>query len=202
MCPRISFKTCIFLLLGSSVLAFGLYNIHSLSEITEGGILGLELLLEHWLSISPSLSGFILSCICYLIGWKILGKTFLLCSFVSAAGFSAVYRICEQFPPLWPEIANFPFLASILGACFVGVGTGICVRAGGAPSGDDALAMSVSHVTPLKLQHVYFISDLLVLILSLTYIPLQKIGYSLISVILSGQLAGLIQQINWERKTK
>lgn len=193
-------KKCILLLIGSAVLAFGLYNIHAFSDITEGGILGLTLLLEHWFSISPALSGFILSCICYLIGWKTLGKPFLLYSFIAAAGFSVAYWICEQYPPLWPEIANFPLLASILGACFVGVGTGICVRSGGAPSGDDALAMSVSHVSPLKLQHAYFISDALVLGLSLTYIPFQKIGYSLLSVILSGQLAGLIQQFHWEKK--
>ena len=36
---------------GSGVLAFGLYNIHSLSGVTEGGALGLTLLLQHWLGI-------------------------------------------------------------------------------------------------------------------------------------------------------
>ena len=43
-------------LLGSGVLAFGLYNVHSLSGVTEGGALGLTLLLQHWLGISPAWS--------------------------------------------------------------------------------------------------------------------------------------------------
>ena len=33
------------------------YNIHSMSNVTEGGILGLTLLLEYWFGISPSVSG-------------------------------------------------------------------------------------------------------------------------------------------------
>ena len=39
------------------------------------------------------------------------------------------------------------------------------------------------------------LSDLIVLGLSLTYIPVRRIGYSLLTVILSGQLIGLMQRI-------
>ena len=63
-------------LLGSAILAFALYNIHSLSGVTEGGQLGLTLLLQHWFRISPALSGAVINGICYLIGWKTLGKSF------------------------------------------------------------------------------------------------------------------------------
>jgi uncharacterized membrane-anchored protein YitT (DUF2179 family) len=83
----------------------------------------------------------------------------------------------------------------VLGALFVGVGVGGALRLGGAPSGDDALAMAVSHVTPLNIQTVYLIGDLAVLLPSLTYIPIERIMYSLLTVILSGQLVGLIQKI-------
>ncbi len=41
---------------GAAILSFGLFNIHSQSNITEGGVLGMILLLEHWLHISPALS--------------------------------------------------------------------------------------------------------------------------------------------------
>ena len=42
-------KSIIVSLLGSAILAFGLYNVHSISSVTEGGVLGLTLLLHHWL---------------------------------------------------------------------------------------------------------------------------------------------------------
>ena len=172
-----------------------MYNIHALSGVTEGGVLGATLLLEHWLRISPAVSGFLLSAVCYLLGWKLLGGTFISYSVIAAAGFSAGYGICELFPPLFPAIGQLPLLAAIIGAMFIGIGAGLCVRAGGATCGDDALAMSLSQVLKVDIQWVYLVSDGLILLLSLSYIPLQRIIYSLITVILSGQIIGWIQKI-------
>lgn len=179
--------------LSSAIQAFGMYNIHALADITEGGVLGATLLLEYWFSISPAVSGFLLNALCYLFGWKTLGKEFIAYSLIAAVGFSSAYGICEQFPPLWPDIAAYPLLAAIVGAMFIGIGAGLCVRAGGATCGDDALAMSLSHITQMPIQWVYLISDLTVLGLSLSYIPVSKILYSLLTVVLSGQIIGFLQ---------
>lgn len=192
---EIKLSSVLLLLAGSALLAFGLYNVHSISNVTEGGILGLTLLLEHWFGISPSFSGFLLTALCYFLGWKILGKRFLVFSFISAIGFSVFYGIFEQFDPLFPQIGEMPFLAAVVGALFVGISVGICVRVGGAPTGDDALAMSLSSVLPVDIQWIYLDSDLVVLFISLSYIPLNKILYSLLTVLLSGQIIGIIQKI-------
>lgn len=190
----------VFLLLGgSALLAFGLYHIHSMSGVTEGGILGLTLFLEHWSGISPSVSGFLLTGLCYFLGWKLLGKRFLVYSFISAIGFSVFYGIFEQSDPLFPQIGKNPLMAAVLGAVFVGVSVGICVRAGGAPTGDDALAMSLSKVFPVDIQWIYLASDLIVLLISLSYIPVNRILYSLLTVVLSGQIIGGIQKIRLPR---
>lgn len=190
----ISRKSCMTALLGSAILAFGLYNIHALSQVTEGGGLGLTLLLHHWFGISPAVSGLVFNALCYILGFRVMGRRFLFYSAVSAVGFSGVYAVCEQFPPLWPEIADHPLLAAVLGAVFVGVGCGLCVRIGAAPTGDDALAMSLSRLLRVKIQWVYLFTDLLVLGLSVSYIPLTRISYSLLTVILSGQIVGFIER--------
>lgn len=194
---EIKLSSVLLLLLGSAILAFGLYNIHSMSNVTEGGILGLTLLLEYWFGISPSVSGFVLTILCYFLGWKLLGKRFLIYSFISSIGFSVFYRIFEQFDPLFPNIGEKPLLAAVVGALFVGISVGSCVRVGGAPTGDDALAMSLERVLPLDIQWIYLISDLVVLLISLTYIPVSRITYSLLTVVLSGQIIGLMQKIRF-----
>ena len=181
-------------LLGGVILAFGLYHIHAQSAVTEGGQLGLTLLLHHWWNISPALSAFIINAICYLIGWQTLGKAFLFYSGLSTLSFSIFYRIFEQFPPLWPAIGQYPLVAAVLGAIFVGMGCGLCVRVGGAPSGDDALAMSLSHLFRIPIEAVYLVSDVAVLILSLSYLPWERIGCSLVTVVLSGRIIGLVQR--------
>ena len=194
-------KRCCTALLGSMILAFGLYHVHALSGVTEGGQLGLTLLLHHWFQISPALSGFVINLLCYLFGLKTLGKTFFFYSLLSAGGFSLTYWVCEQFPPLWPEIAEMPFLAAILGALFIGIGAGLCVRAGGATCGDDALAMSISRTAGIPIQWVYLVTDLTVLGLSLSYIPLRRIAYSLLTVTLSGQIIGWIQKMDISKQS-
>ncbi len=188
-------KDSAILMLGSAILAFGLYNVHSISNVTEGGALGLMLLLQHWFHISPAVSGIIINFACYFLGWRLLGGRFIINSFIAGGAYSVFYYIFEQFDPIWPEIANHPLLASVVGAIFVGVGVGLCVRVGGAPSGDDALAMSLSKAFKVEIQWVYLISDLTVLGLSLTYIPVKRILYSLLTVVLSGQLIGVIERM-------
>lgn len=196
----IKLKNCLFLLFGGVFLAFGLYHVHALSGVTEGGLLGLNLLLEHWLHISPAVTNFVLSAVCYLIGWKLLGRVFIIYSAVAAGGFSVAYKIFEQFDHLWPGLYEMPLLAALLGAVFVGVGTGICVRNGGALCGDDALAMCISQKAGIKIEWVYLISDLTVLGLSLTYIPLGRIVYSLVTVMISSRLVGLIERFQSKEK--
>lgn len=197
---NITLKNCAITLLGSFILAFGLYHVHSISGVTEGGVLGATLLLEHWTGISPAFTGGIMNVLCYVLGWKLLGKEFIAYSALATAGFSGTYKICEQFPHLWPGLADMPLVAALVGALFVGVGAGLCVRVGGAPSGDDALAMSISHATGWKIQWVYLMSDLIVLVMSLSYIPVRRIGYSLFTVLLSGQVIGFIQNFGKPRE--
>ncbi len=181
--------------LSSAFLAFGLYNVHAVSGVTEGGVLGLTLLLDHHFGVSPSLSGFVMNVLCYAMGLRLLGRTFLIYSAVSTVGFSLSYRIYECFPPLWPQLAQLPLVATVAGGLFVGIGAGLCVRLGGATGGDDALAMSLAHLTRQPIERIYLLSDLLVLLLSLTYIPLRRIVWSLLTVLLSGQLIGVIQRL-------
>lgn len=193
-------KKIIITLLGSAILAFGLCNIHAISLITEGGILGLTLFFRHQFGISPAWSGLIMNALCYLIGWKTLGFGFILYSIVAGGGFSLFYAIFEPLPLAWPQLAHMPLAAAVLGGLFVGVGVGLCVRMGGAPSGDDALAMSICKVTGWNIQWAYLISDLSVLALSATYLDPVRIAYSLLTVVLSGQIIGLIQRFRLPSK--
>lgn len=187
-------RNILFSLVGSGILAFGIYQVHAISGVTEGGTLGLTLLLEHWLGLSPAWTSLILNGACYWLGIRTQGRQFLLCSILSAGGFSAAYGLLERFPRLWPELSQLPLPAAILGALFVGFGIGLCVRAGGAPTGDDALAMSLSTRLRLPIERVYLVTDMTVLALSLSYLSPTRIACSLLTVVLSGKIIGIVQR--------
>ena len=183
------------ILLGSCILAFGMYNIHDQAKITEGGVLGLILLFQAWFHISPSIIGPVLDGICYLIGWKVLGNRFLRNAILASCGFSLFYRCFETIGPIFPEFIKNPIIAAILGACFVGVGVGLVVKEGGACGGDDAIALTFSKLLKCRISQVYFVTDMTVLILSLSYIPVTNILISIVSVTLSSWIIEKIQNI-------
>ena len=180
------------LLLGAAILAFGLFNVHQQSRITEGGVLGATLLLYHWLGISPSISGVIMDVSCYLLGIKYLGKSFLRYSLVASIGFSAFYALFSRLGYLLPSMAHLPLLAAVIGGLFVGIGVGLVVRVGGAAGGDDALALVIAKLFRWPVSRAYLFTDLVVLTLSLSYIPVANIACSLLTVTLSSFIIGKI----------
>lgn len=196
------FKRFLIILLGASILSFGIYNIHSRCPVTEGGELGMELLIQHFLHISPSITGFVLDLFCYLIGFLTLGKSFLKTALLATVCYCLTYALWEQFPPVLPDLSQMPLWASLLGAVFVGVGTGIVVKSGGACSGDDALAMSLSKLIHKPIERCYMITDYAILLLSLTYIPVKDILYSILTVTLSSLIIGWMQHIRLPERKK
>lgn len=195
-----TFQRVMVLLAGSAILSFGMYNIHQQTNITEGGVLGLNLLLNHWLGLSVAFVAPLLDVLCYALAFFYLGKRFLAISIVSTLMFSGCYKIWELFPPLLPNLSNIPILAAVIGGVFVGIGVGIVVRQGGSCGGDDALALVISQKTGWKLSTAYLITDLSVLLVSLSYIPIKRIIYSLITVTISSNLIELLQGKRKARK--
>lgn len=170
---------------GASILAFGLFNIHNRCQVTEGGVLGTTLLLQHWFHITPGITGLILDGLCYFMGYRILGKRFLLNAVTASFGFSFFYNLYEQLGYMLPDFSDRPLTAAILGGLFVGIGVGIIVRKGGASGGDDALAIIISKKLHWRIGRAYFFTDFVVLMLSLSYIPFRRIVYSLLTVTIS-----------------
>ena len=183
------------LAVGTAILSFGLFNIHSQCNITEGGVLGMILLLEHWFEVSPSITGVILDFSCYFIGWKILGNNFLKNAIFSTCCFSLWYRLWEHTGYMITDMSAIPLAAAVVGAVFVGIGVGIVVKEGGASGGDDALALVISKMAKCRISRAYLLTDLTVLTLSLSYIPFSKIIYSFITVTLSSRIIDKIQDM-------
>lgn len=113
-------------------------------------------------------------------------------SAVSTTCTSAFYALWDTLPHLLPDLSAHPLVAALAGGCFVGVGCGLIVRQGGSSGGDDALALVLSRVTGLRLGRCYLATDLTVLALSLSYIPVAKIACSLVTVTLSSALIDVV----------
>lgn len=192
-------RRVLLILLGAGIFTFGVHNIHEVTGITEGGIIGLVLFCDHWLHIPPSVVTPVLDGISYLIALKVLGGGFLGWSLVATVSVSGFYRLWESLPYMLPDLSGNPLLAAVLGALFVGVGTGIVIRQGSSAGGDDALALTISRVSGWRVGRCYLFTDLTVLALSLTYIPFAKIAYSLVTVTISSAVIDVIKDLSVDR---
>lgn len=190
------------ILLGTAIATFGMYNIHQQTNITEGGVLGMLLLLNHWFGISPAILTPILDLACYALAIRFLGGAFLKWSLVSTFSLAGFFRLWELFPRVLPNLSTCPLAAAVLGGLFVGVGVGLVVRQGGSSGGDDALALTISHVTHWRLSRAYLVTDLTVLALSLSYIPARRIVYSLVTVTVSSLVIDWMQTVGRKRKAE
>ena len=208
----VSLRQAAFIVVGTAISSFGVYNIHQQSGITEGGVIGLILLANRWLGLSPSIATPVLDAACYLFAFRFLGGRFLCLSVASTASLTVLFRIWEQFPPLLPNLSGSPLIAALLGGLFVGTGVGFVIRGGGSCGGDDALALTIAHLTKwriaraylllaLTIAHLtkwriaraYLLTDITVLVLSLSYIPVSRIVFSLVTVTVSSFLIDFIQ---------
>ena len=173
------------ILAGTAISSFGMVNIHQRVQITEGGVLGMILLLNYWFHVPTSVLSPILDAVSYAAGFKYLGKAFLPRSIAATFSLAFFLRFWEVMPFRLPDLSDHPLLAAVFGACFVGVGVGLIVRQGISSGGDDALALVISKLTHCKISRAYLATDLTVLILSLSYIPVTRIAYSLVTVTIS-----------------
>ena len=174
------------LVLGTAILSFGIHNIHQRAAITEGGVIGLVLLMNHWLGIPASVASPLLD--------------FILTAAVASVSLAGFYRVWESFPPMLPDLTPYPLAAALLGGAFVGIGVGLIVRQGGSSGGDDALALVIHQLTGWKLSRSYLFTDLVVLGASLSYIPARRIAFSLVTVTVSSLLIDWMQGVGKEKK--
>lgn len=198
----LTLKKVLLIILGAAVCSFGIHNIHQRTAITEGGVIGMMLLIDRWLGLPPAVITPVLDITCYVLAFRYLGGHFIKISVISTLSVSLFYDFWEMFPPMLPDLSAYPLAAAVLGGIFVGVGVGLIVRQGGSSGGDDALALTISHVTHWRLSRAYLFTDLVVLVLSLSYIPLQRIFFSLITVTLSSFLIDRVQDMTFHRTSQ
>ena len=96
---------------------------------------------------------------------------------ISTLSVSLFYKFWEFFPPMLPDLSEYPLAAAVAGGLF----------------------LTISRVTRWRLSRSYLFTDLVVLGLSLTYIPVLRIAFSLITVTISSFLIDLVQNFGKDK---
>lgn len=185
---RPTFQPILPILIGSFILAFGYYHINYQNNLAEGSFVGLALLGKYAFDIPPALTMILLDVPILLIALFIKGRTFIFYTAIGATSLSLFYELFELVSPLTFDLRDHMFFAAILSGIITGLGAGIVLRVGGATGGDDILSLFISRLSGRSVGTIFFIFDVIVLLLSLFYLPIAEILYTILAVAVAGKM--------------
>lgn len=187
-------KKLLYITIGALIISFGIYNFYYQNGITEGGLLGIFLILKNLFGFDLSMSNLFIDGALIVFGLRYFGKRFFGYTIFATSAFSVAYAVFEKIGFVFT--VNNNFIAAVIGGLCVGVGCGIIINSDAASGGDDVLALIFSKITNIELGNIYLIFDISILLLSLVYMPINKIFYSVIAVVISGKVINVMYRNN------
>lgn len=190
------------ILSGTFLLAFTYYHINYQNHLIEGGFVGLSLLGKYVLGISPTLTILILDIPVLIIAWIFKGKAFVCKTFISVGAFTISYGLMERYSGWVINLQDNLPLAALLSGVLTGLGAGMVLRGGAASGGDDILSLMVSEWKGIKVGTVFILMDVIVLALSLFYMPLKETLYTVMAVVVAGYIITLTTSLGKPKTQK
>lgn len=185
------------ILIGTAVYAFGLHYFVIPNQLMEGGVTGIAVLLNYAAGWPLSISTLVLNVPLFLLGWKALGRgqmMYTLLGVVSLSTFLAlIERLIEKGILVPFQSTSDYMLAALYAGVSLGTGLGIVFRFGGTTGGVDIVARIVSRYRGLSMGQIILSLDALIIGISLLYISIEKVLYTLVTVFIASKLIDFIQ---------
>ncbi|WP_062805401.1 YitT family protein [Enterococcus pernyi] len=173
-------KEVFFIILGTSIYAFGLVYLNIANQLAEGGVSGITLILRALFHIDPAYSTLLINIPLIILGGKILGKRALAYTVLGTVSLSVFLWIWQRIP-LQINLEHDLLIVSLLAGLIAGVGSGIVYRMGGTTGGSDIIARILEKNHGISMGRSLLAFDVIVLLASLTYIDLKRMMYTLIA---------------------
>lgn len=133
------------------------------NHITMGGIGGIASILCWGFGIPVSVSYFALNAFLLLIAFRILGWQFCVKTLYAISLFAIYTRIIEDYGGTITLLHDQPFMATVVGAFFMGGSAGLGLSCNGSTGGSDTVAAMINKYYNISLGHAILICDLLII---------------------------------------
>lgn len=142
------------------------------NHISTGGVAGLSSILFWGMGIQVQVTYFVMNAMLlalalWVLGWKFCVKTIY--GVLVLTFFTTVFRLAFPNPQI---ITDQPFMTSIIGAVFCGVGLGFALAHNGSSGGSDIVAAIINKYHDISLGRVLVLVDMI--IVTLSYVVLRS----------------------------
>jgi uncharacterized membrane-anchored protein YitT (DUF2179 family) len=129
------------------------------NQIIDGGIVGISIIASYISSIPLGIFIMVLNIPFVFMGYKNIGKGFVLYTVISVISLSVWVTFFSGFPVVTAE----PILAAVFGGIIMGVGVGLIIRNGGSLDGTEIVAIMVNKKTGFSVGEIVMFFNVFIL---------------------------------------
>lgn len=167
----------IMLTVGTLIAAAALECFLIPNTILDGGITGISIIISKLFYLPMSFLILILNIPFIFIGYKNLGRKFLIRTIYSMVCFSLFLSFFGNIVPFTEEI----LLATVFGGALLGLGVGLVIHFGGCVDGTESVAIVVSKKTNFSVGQIVLIFNLIVYAIAGFIFGFDRAMYSLLT---------------------
>ena len=182
--------TFIMLTIGCIIGAYALETILIPNTILDGGITGISIIITKLTNIPLGLLVLVLNIPFIYIGYRNMGKGFLIRTIYSMVLFSLSLSYFGYFETLTDSI----LLATVYGGALLGLGAGLVIHAGGCVDGTESVALVISKKTSLSVGQIVLIFNLVIYFIAGFAFGIDRALYSLLTYFITYKIIDLVSE--------
>lgn len=173
---------------GSVLAAFALETFLIPNTILDGGVTGISIIVSKLTDLPVSGLVLILNIPFIYIGYKSLGKEFLMSAVYSMILFSLSLSVFQYIEPVTEQM----LLATVYGGILLGIGVGIVLRYGGCVDGTESVALVISKKTTFSVGQIVLIFNIVIFSVAGAIFGIDRAMYSLLTYFITSKVIDFV----------
>ena len=180
----------IIIILAATLAAYSLDTFLIPNNILDGGVTGISIIISKVFSIPISLIIILINIPFIYVGYRNLGKNFLIRTIIAMLTFSIALSFFESFHEVTDEI----LLATIFGGILLGIGVGLVIRMGACVDGTESVALVISKKTNLSVGQIVMVFNFLIYGCATLIFGIDRALYSILTYFITFKVIDLVSE--------
>jgi len=180
-------KEIFLIILGILLTAFGFESFLIPSQLIDGGVTGLSLLISFLTPLSFPILIFVINLPFIFLAKKHIGKMFAIKTFFATIGLF----LCLIFVH-FPVITTDKLLVAVFGGFFLGAGLGFSLRGGGVVDGTEVLSVYLNRKTGFSIGEIIFLINIIIFSFAAIFLSIEATLYSILIYLVASKTVDFI----------
>ena len=185
-----NFLSFLLITLGATLAALALEIFLVPNNIIDGGIIGISIMISYITKVKLSILTLVLNIPFLILGYKQLGKSFLIKAAYAMLVFSV---LLEQFKPV-PELTNDILLATVFGGLLLGIGVGFVIKFGACLDGTEVVAILINKKTSFSVGQVVMFLNFFIYSTSGLLFGWDRALYSILTYFITFKIIDMVSE--------